>query len=299
MMDTLTRQNGPQPVAQAAATLQERLKRMNTSAPTASQPRNWPGMNDGWPEDCASYYDGRPYCLTCLGMRYIWMPPEDPDQIVGKYRPCPSCSGDALQKAHYERQTRMLKAIGRYQQAVSSSRTFENYQTQGKPESVLLAFRSALTFARDPKGFLVFHGPSGTGKSHLAAAICNHQKAQPENKRLLTLFIVAPDLLDMLRAAYAKGEYDELLDLCMNIDILLLDDLGTEKSTEWADEKLFQIINHRYNHRLPLFVATNCALADLEPRIYSRLSDDDLSVRVNVMAPDHRQRLSNPGAIAW
>jgi DNA replication protein DnaC len=189
--------------------------------------------------------------------------------------------------------------MARYQQVALPHQSFENYQTQGKPESVLLAFRASMVFAREPKGFLVLHGPSGTGKTHLAAAICNYQRALQEDKRQLTLFLVVADLLDMLRSGYKSGDYEELLELCMTVDILLLDDLGVEKESDWAAEKLFQIVNHRYNHQLPLFVATNKPLDDLEPRIYSRLSDDDLSVRVNVMAPDHRQRLSNPGAIAW
>ncbi|MEE9284893.1 MAG: ATP-binding protein, partial [Dehalococcoidia bacterium] len=106
--------------------------------------------------------------------------------------------------------------------------------------------KAAQHFAEEPSGWLVFSGPSGCGKTHLAAAIADRciQDGRP------VLFMVVPDLLDHLRAAYrpeSEVGYDELFELLRNSPVLILDDLGVQSSTPWAEEKLFQLINHRYN----------------------------------------------------
>ncbi|TET98694.1 MAG: AAA family ATPase, partial [Dehalococcoidia bacterium] len=107
---------------------------------------------------------------------------------------------------------------------------------------------AARQFADEPSGWLVFSGPSGCGKTHLAAAIANRciEQGRP------ALFMVVPDLLDHLRAAYRPDSeigYDELFELVRSAPLLILDDMGVHSSTPWADEKLFQIVNHRYQAR--------------------------------------------------
>ncbi len=97
---------------------------------------------------------------------------------------------------------------------------------------------------------MLVHGPSGAGKTHVAAAIANRciERGQP------ALFVVVPDLLDHLRASYSPNSelgYDALIEQVRNAPVLILDDLGTQSSTAWAQEKLFQVLNHRYNAQLP------------------------------------------------
>ena len=94
------------------------------------------------------------------------------------------------------------------------------------------------------------------------------------------LFVIVPDLLDRLRAAYhpesALG-YDETFELVRNAPVLVLDDLGGQSSTPWAQEKLSQIINHRFNARLPT-VITNCGpVHKLDERLQTRLADPSFS----------------------
>ena len=74
------------------------------------------------------------------------------------------------------------------------------------------------------------------------------------------------------------------------IPLLILDDLGAHNSTPWAQEKLFQILNHRYNNRLATVITTNQPLDDLDPRIASRLVDTDLSRALDIPVPDFRKR---------
>ena len=130
----------------------------------------------------------------------------------------------------------------------------------------------AEAFAKDPEGWLVLVGASGCGKTHIGAAIANRclEHGVP------ALFVVVPDLLDHLRAAYkpaAEVDYDQLFDQVRTTPVLILDDLGTQSATPWAEEKLFQIINYRFNARLPTVVTTNVPLRSTDDRLRTRLTD--------------------------
>ncbi|MDE2938971.1 MAG: ATP-binding protein [Chloroflexota bacterium] len=135
-------------------------------------------------------------------------------------------------------------------------------------------FRDALTaaeaFAEDPQGWLVFTGPSGSGKTHLAVAAAN----RCIDRGFPTYFIVAADLLDHLRATYAPDSevsYDELFEQVRNAPILVLDDLSAQFTTPWAQEKLFQIISHRFNESLPTIITVRGPLERLDEGLRTRM----------------------------
>jgi DNA replication protein DnaC len=145
----------------------------------------------------------------------------------------------------------------------------------------------ALRYAEAPDGWLLFEGGYGTGKTHLAAAIANAviERGAP------VLFITAPDLLDHLRGAFgpnSESAYDELFERIRRAPLLVLDDLGAESPTAWAVEKLYQLFNDRHRYRLPTVVTTNRDPAQIEPRIRSRLLDQDLTRSVRLALPDRR-----------
>jgi DNA replication protein DnaC len=99
-------------------------------------------------------------------------------------------------------------------------------------------------------------------------------------------------LLDHLRAAFnpnAASGYDERFDEVRNAPLLVLDDLGTQSNTEWAQEKLYQIFNHRYNARLPTVITTNVELESIEIRMRSRMVDPSLVQIIHISAPDFRR----------
>ena len=90
--------------------------------------------------------------------------------------------------------------------------------------------------------------------------------------------MVVPDLLDHLRSAYQPGSdvgYDDLFEMLRTAPVLVLDDLGVQSSTPWAQEKLFQLINHRYNAQLPTVFTTNLDPTEFDARLQSRLTDGD------------------------
>ncbi len=150
------------------------------------------------------------------------------------------------------------------------------------------AYEAARRFAEHPEGWLLFLGGYGCGKTHLAAAIANARLARGD----AVLFVAVPDLLDYLRATFSplsEVGYDERFEAIRQAPLLVLDDLGAQASTPWAQEKLYQIFNYRYNTRLPTVITSNQRLEEIEIRVRSRLSDPSLVRIVTILAPDFRR----------
>ncbi len=161
-------------------------------------------------------------------------------------------------------------------------------------ENLREAFRLAVDFAKSPEGWLVFMGETGCGKTHLAAAIANerYQANQP------ALFVVAPDFLDHLRSTFSpesKVSYDQLFEKVKTAPLLILDDFGEQSTTLWAREKLYQVVNYRYNAQLPTVITTRYSLQEIleeiESSISSRLVDPKISTPFGIIAPDYRGSL--------
>lgn len=149
------------------------------------------------------------------------------------------------------------------------------------------AFRLAQNFAQSPEGWLVLQGENGCGKTHLAAAIANYQLQVDKP----VLFIVVADFLDHLRSTFSpesKVPYDEYFERVRKAPLLILDDFGEQSTTAWAQAKLYQVINYRYNANLPTVITTCFTLDEIERRIASRMVDPRLSVVFNITAPDYR-----------
>jgi DNA replication protein DnaC len=171
--------------------------------------------------------------------------------------------------------------------------TFDNFDhkrlelPQEQRQNLHQAHNLAVEFARSPEGWLVFHGLNGCGKTHLAAAIANYLLAQGKP----VLFVVVPDLLDHLRSTFSPDSrisYDESFEKLKETPLLILDDFGEQSTTPWAQEKLYQLINYRYNARLPMVVTTCLSLDEIETRISSRMVDPMISLVFNITAPDYR-----------
>ena len=166
-------------------------------------------------------------------------------------------------------------------------KTFETFDAYNP--SLLAAVARARTYAQQRRGWLVIFGAYGCGKTHLAAAIANAVAV----RGIETYFGAVPDILDHLRATYgpdSQVDYDELFERVREVTLLVLDDLGTEAATIWAREKLFQIVNHRYNLGLATVITTNQTVQQIDSRIWSRMSDRVLNggAPIHIGAPDYR-----------
>lgn len=177
-------------------------------------------------------------------------------------------------------------------------KTFDTFEvslptyTEDEQTALNTAWRTAMQFAEKPQGWIVLAGKYGSGKTHLAAAIANARLAYGE----MVIFITTPDLLDYLRSAYAPNAettYDSLFERVKNAQLLILDDLGVENPSQWAQEKLFQLLNYRYVTRMPTVITTNVDLERIDGRIRSRMLDADLTSVLKMDVPDYRTALRN------
>lgn len=222
-------------------------------------------------------------CSICndAGFTRVDVPFGHPD--FGKPQPC-SCQ-IARQKAKHQQELvnqSGILGLSRYQDA-----RFDTFHLQ--TIGVRRAYKQARDFAECPAGWLALTGPYGCGKTHLAVAIAKQRVAEGDTVVVQTV----PDLLDQLRAAFSpkiEESFNEKFEEMRNVDLLVLDDYGSENSTTWAMEKLFQILNYRYNKSLPTVITSNnIHLSGIDPRVYSRLMDKNLVCLVKMEeARDYR-----------
>jgi DNA replication protein DnaC len=193
----------------------------------------------------------------------------------GTIVPC-ACRASQVRAQRADR-LRSLSNLGPLSRLTFAGLQLEGRQPEpGSRQRFGVAFEQARQFAAQPEGWLVLLGPPGCGKTHLAAAIANQRLDSGE----VAIFSVVPDLLDHLRLTFSPHSdisYDELFETVRTTELLVLDDLGTHSSTPWAQEKLFQLFNARYNARLPTVITTNCRLDELDERLRARLTDPQLA----------------------
>ena len=164
-------------------------------------------------------------------------------------------------------------------------RTGEGLQVD-ELKSLQKALKAAHIFAERPKGWLVFMGGYGSGKTHIAAAIANYRAGLGDPP----LFVMVPDLLDHLRATFSPNShitFDRRFDEIRTAPLLVLDDLGTQSMTPWVREKLYQLFNYRYNAELPTVITTSDSLEEMDPRIKSRLLDMKLCSIYPIAVPSY------------
>ena len=130
--------------------------------------------------------------------------------------------------------------------------------TDSQRDALRLAKKFVESFPVEQKG-LVFHGPTGVGKTHLAIGLL---KAVIREKGARGYFFQTTELLRLVRETYNRSADDtemEILRPVLEADVLVLDDLGVEKTSEWVHETLGLVINARYNARRATIFTSNLA----------------------------------------
>jgi DNA replication protein DnaC len=145
------------------------------------------------------------------------------------------------------------------------------YPNERLTAAVAQARKFADTFPAVHKGLCLI-GPPGIGKTHIAAAVL---RRLIEEKQVRGLFYDVRDLLRVIRSTYnpvVRTAEMDILRPVMTAELLVLDDLGAEKPSEWVEETMNLIVNTRYNERRPTIFTTN----------YDDTTDDVDSLRARV-----------------
>ena len=187
--------------------------------------------------------DGLLHCKTCHGLRQTVIPAPGGTGFLRPRCLCPCQSAAEKQRKAAEEKRERLERIQRR-------------KAQGLQDIGLLLF-----------------GDVGTGKSFLAGCIANALLEQ-DVPVLMTNF---PTILNRMTGLFGSDRADFLANLNA-YDLLILDDLGAERGTEYALEQVFAVIDARYRSRKPLVVTTNLTLDALKhpddlahARIYDRI----------------------------
>jgi DNA replication protein DnaC len=109
--------------------------------------------------------------------------------------------------------------------------------------------------------------------------------------------VVVPDLLDHLRATFSPSSsttLDRRFEEVRTAPLLILDDLGTQATTAWVKEKLYQLFNYRYNAELPTVITTATSLEEMDARLRSRLLDTRLCEIYGITAPSYTGQADTP-----
>lgn len=229
--------------------------------------------------------DGLLRCRICDGPRQtIITPPFEgaKPRTVRCWCNCPTAMDVAKEREKQVKlEQRRLVCFQGVEELKSCS--FNKDDGKGDPQLVETAKQYAADFAQYLKtgAGLLYYGPVGTGKTFLAASIANAVLAQGYRVRLTNFATVA----DEMWAVHDKAAY--IADLS-KYDLVILDDLGVERKSEYMQEMVYKIVNARYVAGAPVIVTTNLTPEELAKpadmgyaRTYDRLLEKCLPIKVD------------------
>lgn len=210
-------------------------------------------------------------CKNCNGLYecenkvngYVCYPEKDGENIVFSYTPCKymkekkellnnkATASKELELAHIEdidcsdlKRADAIKWILKF---------YENYDESKKMKGLYL------------------HGNFGCGKTYLIAALFNDLK---KNKKVSTEIVYFPEVLRILKDDW--NLFNAKMNYYQSVDLLLIDDIGAEKVSEWGrDEVLGTILQSRMNNNMPTFFTSNLTIEELERHLASSKNSED------------------------
>ena len=217
-------------------------------------------------------YCGRPYILN----KHTDIYPESwKDKI--KYIPACDCLEKVMkyeleQREKEDDKERQANRLKKYKDisVIDKKLLNANFITAEKDNHIRLCQKYAEKFVKigtAPQGLLL-HGSVGTGKTFASACISNYLM---ENGKTVLVMNLGLYLIKL------KKEWDEaesnVLDYVKRCDLLVIDDFGVEKITEFVLDKAFALIDTRYRAEKPLIITTNLSLNEITEKFDSRISD--------------------------
>jgi DNA replication protein DnaC len=199
------------------------------------------------------------------------------------YIPC-SCS-QARRTRLFQRQANLPQRIAG---ATFKNTSFEAYGPRDRAQAQKI-YAYVENFCQELKKStysgkgLFIHGPTGSGKSHLLGCIANELVST-----MSVRYMVYADFLDSLRATFNRDSAEseqQLLEEVKSAGLLLIDDLGIEKPSEFSLKYLAQIIDYRYRNLMPIVVSSNFTLSELVERAKTDLYGERIVWRLGEICP--------------
>ncbi len=183
----------------------------------------------------------------------------------------------------------LSSALATYRDYTFGNFDLNTHLNQEERQNIANVAQAARNYADNVRDkWFILAGKSGVGKTHLAAAIAHARQERGTE----VFFITVADLMDDLRTTFnpsSASTFDQRFNQVKNIGLLVLDDLNVGGTSDWAREKLFQLIDYRYVTRKP----TVFTLSDFErvsERLQVRLLDPRLCVRYELTVPPYVMR---------
>jgi len=163
---------------------------------------------------------------------------------------------------------------------------FDNYKPTNESQQEALDKLKTFTVGRDS---ICLYGDSGVGKTHLALSVA--RKARFENMSVLA--VKAIDMLTRLKRTYDRKDDEteiNIMRLLKDVDLLVIDDIGQEKTTEWVRSKFYEVIDYRHGRRSTIYT-TNLSSGETERKegqaLVSRIWGAEICLRIK--GRDYRQ----------
>ncbi len=165
-------------------------------------------------------------------------------------------------------------------------RSFDNFESGGKYVAI------ARECAETPHD-LVLWGISGSGKTHLAVSILREIVRRGGK----ALYVSVPELMLEIRDSfnpdghYLRSSEAGIIDKYASVPVLILDDLGAEKTTDYSITTLYLIIDRRYREAMPTIITTNLSPGQIEKELGARIASRLAGMRIGeIKLPDYRKK---------
>jgi DNA replication protein DnaC len=229
----------------------------------------------------------------CYGVG--WLSRVEPDGIHTTLVRCVCLEQQLAARQAEAKAARASELLSTLQRSLGQLRdcTFDNFDpawphSDEQRDAIRAAYYACRAYAslESPAHWVYLSGPRGTGKSHLAAAVAR----ELAERGVESAYATVPRLLAFLKAGFADGTSDERLEHLCQVPLLVLDDLGSEQSTEWSRAQMFLLINERYLYERPTVITSNLGLEGdgIEPRIEDRIYG--MSEKIHLPGPGYRRK---------
>lgn len=202
--------------------------------------------------------------LKPIGLDYLYV---NIDQDMIEYGRC-NCSKSTafwnqydLKQNELEKQRKLRELINRiYKDTHIKKRlqkcNFENFDVTDDNKDTIETIKkyTELCIKNEMKNGIIIYGNIGYENTHIVSSIANKFI---ENDKIVLLERTS-SIIDRIKESFRQNVITEVevIELYSNVEMLIIDDLGSETMSKWALEKLYKIINNRYENELPLVITT-------------------------------------------